>query len=164
MHNILFNMDIMAMLMVKPIHFERLTKDIKDIFFGFGFTFIEMWQSLKRSEAKEAHIIDIQNPQIAAGKHKIDSLIDLLTKLNMLDIHLDIFHSGCKIRVSRWHQSVIPIVQIHLDPMPKNINWIPNNYIIMFGGLSKAKIIVDFFWLLIDFILIDIVFVNHLIK
>ncbi len=59
MHNILFNMDIMAMLMVKPVHFERLTKDIKDIFFGFGFTFIEMWQSLKRSEAEEAHIIDI---------------------------------------------------------------------------------------------------------
>jgi hypothetical protein len=35
-------MDIMAMLMVKPVHFERLTKDIKDIFFGLGFTFIEM--------------------------------------------------------------------------------------------------------------------------
>lgn len=59
MHNILFDVYIMTILMVEPIHFKRLTHDIENIFLRFCFTLVEERQSLERSKAKETHKIDI---------------------------------------------------------------------------------------------------------
>ncbi len=74
---------------------------------------IKRLDSLHCGIAEEDVEVDIQNPQIPAGHHEVNSLVNLLAKLHTPDIHPDVAHLLKQTLIS--HEQQVHLILIHKD-------------------------------------------------